>query len=133
MYVIVLLLYTLYHPQHQNLFSSSYAYSGTPFPILPCPYYYFFPCMSVCFYLVWFIHLFCFISFLYSTYELNHKEFFFIWLISLSIVPSRSICVANGKILPFWWLSSIPLCVHVCVCLYTYTTSSLSIHSLMGT
>ena len=42
--------------------------------------------------------------------------------------PLRSIhVVKNGQISSFLWLSSIPLCVYVCV----YTTFSLPIHPLM--
>ena len=47
---------------------------------------------------------------------------FSIWLISLSIMPSKSIhFAANGKISFFLWINSIPwsLCVCVCVCVYT--------------
>ena len=51
---------------------------------------------------------------------------FSVWLISLSIMPIRSIHVAaKGKTSFFLWLSSIPF--------YIYTTSSLSIHLLMDT
>jgi len=52
--------------------------------------------------------------------------FVFVWLISLSMITSRSIHVpaADGIISLFLWLSSIPLyvcvCVCVCVCIYIY-------------
>ena len=60
---------------------------------------------------------------------LNHREdqylSFFVWLILLSIIPSRFFHVlANGKISFFLGMSSIPL--------YRYTTS-LSIHPSVGT
>ena len=59
--------------------------------------------------------------FLDSTYKWNHMVFVFLWLISLSIVHSRSThIVANGKISCFLWLSNIPLCIYVCVCIYTH-------------
>ena len=63
--------------------------------------------------------LLCFV-FWNSTYEWNHMIFAFVWLISLRIIPSRSIhIVANGRISFFLWLSSIPLCL---------CTTSLSNH-----
>ena len=38
----------------------------------------------------------------------------FVWLTSLSMIISRSFCVAsNGIISSFLWLSSIPLNIHV--------------------
>ena len=53
--------------------------------------------------------------------EITQYLFFSVWLISLSIIPSRSIyAVANGKISFFLWLNNIPL--------YICATSSLSIH-----
>ena len=67
-----------------------------------------------------FVHLF---SVLKSSYECSHI-FVFLWLISLSIIPSSSIhIVANGKIL----FSDCPVifhfvcvCVCVCVCMHIY-------------
>lgn len=48
-------------------------------------------------FLFWLIHLFIFED---STYKWNHTDFVFFWLISLSIIASRSIHVStNGKIL----------------------------------
>ena len=44
-----------------------------------------------------------FVLFLDSTYKWDHMVFVFIWLISLSIMPSRLVhVVANGKILFFF-------------------------------
>ena len=64
--------------------------------------------------------LFLFISFLCSTYEWNHMVFVFLWLISLNVIPSRSIHVTpNGKISSLLWLNNIPVCVCVCVCICT--------------
>ena len=52
---------------------------------------------------------------------------FFVWLISVSLIPSRFIHgVANGKIFFFVWLDNIPLCV--CMC----TTPSLSVEGHLG-
>lgn len=54
----------------------------------------------------------------------------FVWLISLSLVPSGSIyIVANGRISFFFflWLCGILLCIYICA------TSSLSIHPSMDT
>ena len=73
-----------------------------------------------------FLFLLCLFIFLESTYKWNHTVLSFsVRLISLSMVPSRSILViTNGKI-SFFFMANIPLCM--------YTTSSLSIHLLMGT
>ena len=69
---------------------------------------------------------FVFFCFFHSTYKWNHIVFVFLWVISLSIIPSKFIhVVANGKISFFLWLSSIPL--------YICTTAPLSTHLLMGT
>ena len=64
--------------------------------------------VSTCLFFIWFglfiyfLSVCLFISFLYSPYELNHMVFVFIWLISLSIIPLRSIhVVTDGKILSF--------------------------------
>ena len=62
------------------------------------------------------------------------RFYIFLWLISLSIMPPRSIhVVTNSKTSFFFFLflqlSNIPLCVYVYIC----TTSSLSIHPLMDT
>ena len=77
--------------------------------------------------------LLCLFSFFFRFYTyMKPWRHVFLWLISLSMILSRSICVvANGKILfiLFLWLSNIPVCVCVCV----YTISFLSIHLLMGT
>ena len=52
-------------------------------------------------------------SFLHSTCKWEHTVFVFVCLISLIIMPSRSIhVVANGMISSLLWLSSIPLCSH---------------------
>ena len=50
----------------------------------------------ICFCFIIFVHLACFSDF---TYKWNHMIFVFLWFISLSIIPSRSIhVVTNGKI-----------------------------------
>lgn len=50
--------------------------------------------------------------------------FVFLWLTSLNIIPSSSLCVvADASVHSFWPLSNIPLCLHA--------TSSLSIHQLV--
>jgi len=54
---------------------------------------------------------------------------FSVWLTSLSLMPSRSIHVPNGKISLFLWLSNTPVCVCVCVCVWIF---SLSIHGHLG-
>ena len=60
---------------------------------------------------------------------------FFVWLISLSIIFSKSIHIAsNGRISFFLCLSNILLCVYIniniYIYIYIYTTSSLSTHML---
>ena len=66
--------------------------------------------------------------------------FFPVWLISLSIAPSRSIHAAtNGKISYFLWLSNISLCVcvsiyiyiYICMCVCIYIYHIFFIHSSM--
>ena len=72
----------------------------------------------VCFCFVTFVHLFCFLD---SVYKWNHTVFVFLWLISLNIIPSRSIdVVANGKdfILFCGWV--IFHCVHTPHLLYPF-------------
>ena len=69
---------------------------------------------------VLFVHLF---GILDSTYEWNHMVFVFLWFISLSIIPSRSIhVVINGKISFFSWLK--------CVCVWE--RDILFIHSFIN-
>ena len=51
-------------------------------------------------------------------------RFVFLWLISLSIMPSKpSMLVQMGIFHSFLWVSSIPLCACtcVCVCIYIYS------------
>ena len=60
-----------------------------------------------------------------STYKWYHMMFVCLWLISLSMITSRSTHVAaNGIISCFLWLSNIPLCI---------CTTSLSIPLSMDT
>ena len=77
--------------------------------------------LFIYFVFVWFVHLFCF-CFMYSTYEWNHVVFIFVWLISLSIIPSRSICVPQvARFLLFFMAekySIMCVCVCVCVCVW---------------
>ena len=113
--------YTL-HP-HDIYFITGSLYLLTPFthfahplpPPLPLATTHLF-CVSVS--LVW-------VLVVNSTYKRDHTVFVFLWLISLSIMPSRSIHVARvGKISFFLWLNNIPLwcvCVCVCVCVCTHT------------
>ena len=73
--------------------------------------------------------LYSFIFFIFYIPNISENIQYFsfsVWLTSLSIIPSRSICVAaNVKTFLFLWLSSIPLCV--------YITSYLSIYLLLET
>ena len=96
-----------------------------------------------------FVHLFCFLD---STHKwMIWYLSLYVWLISLSIIPFRSIhVVTNGKISFFFYVWVYPIvcmyeymyvCKCVCVCVYkcththththTHTISSLSIHPLM--
>ena len=122
-----------------------------PFLLPACPYPYPLVKLLLCslyqhvyFCLVCFIHLFWFFC-LFFIFHIGVKSYsVFVWLISFSIIPSRSIhFVTNGKISTFLRLSSIPLCMYVCiyiyicvcVCVYVYihTTPFLSIYLLMDT
>ena len=61
------------------------------------------------FFNVCFVHLLWFLD---SDIKWNHVVFVFLWLISLSIIPSRFIhAVANGKISFLLWLSNIFHCI----------------------
>ena len=52
------------------------------------------------------------LSFLATTYKWDGTVRVFLWLISFSIMPSRSIhIVANGRV-SFLWLNSVPLYIH---------------------
>ena len=62
----------------------------------------------------------CFV--LDSTYKWNHAVF-----------QGPSMLLQMARFHSFLWLNNIPLCVCVCVCVCVCITSSLSIHSLMGT
>ena len=45
----------------------------------------------------------------------------FVWLISLSIISSRTITLLEMAALHYFlWVNNIPLCVCVCVCVYTH-------------
>ena len=66
-----------------------------------------------------------FVYFSDSTYRWNGTVFVFLWFISSSIIPCRSIHVlTNGNISFLLWLSNIPSCIR--------TTSSLSIYGYIG-
>ena len=92
------------------------------------------PCVYV-FVFVWFFHWLCFGLFI--AFFIPHRSEVIqylsasVWIISLSITPSRSIhVVANGKISSFVRLSSIPLYVYLCVCTQPYLFSFF-IHSFV--
>ena len=83
-----------------------------------CIYY----CVSVFFFFFILVHLFLFFKIPHISKSIKYLSFF-IWFISLSIIPSRSIhVVANGKISFFLWIT-----------LYMYSRSSLCTHWLVGT
>ena len=68
-----------------------------------------------------------FICFLDSTYKWKCTVFIFLWLISLSIIPSRSIhIIANDKLVFFFYgwviflFISLPLCISLSHFLYSF-------------
>ena len=66
--------------------------------------------------------------FLDSTYEWNHMVFFFFWLISLSIISSRSIhVVTNGKMSSFF-VANIPLYMY---CFFIHLSKHSSIFNFL--
>lgn len=87
---------------------------------LPSTNHYTVLCISVsmCLFLFsLFIYFENFVFFFNSTFECNQMVFVFFWL---SITPSSSIhVVANGESSSFLWLSSISLCVYVCMYVHT--------------
>ena len=59
-------------------------------------------------------HLFCFLD---STYMWDHMVFFFLWLISLNIIPSNpSMSSQTARFLSYGWVIIQCVCVCVCVC-----------------
>ena len=90
------------------LFFTHFVHPLTPFPLATINLFSTFMGLILIF-----ICLFSCFVFLDFTYEQNHMVFILIWLIPLSIIPSKSVhIVTNGKISrshPFLWLSNIPL------------------------
>ena len=88
---------------------------------------------------------FCFLLFviLDYTYKWHHTVFVFLWLISLSIMPSKSIHVVTNDRISSLIMAELHIClcvyacvyVYVCAHMYTYyyiyTTTFLSIHLLI--
>ena len=66
----------------------------------------------LCFCLVMFVDLLCFLS---STYKLNHMVFVFLSLISISIILSKSIHVVTNGNISFFFMTNILLYIYVCV------------------
>ena len=83
----------------------------------------------VCSLYLLFCFLFCYVGSLVlvfrSPFKWNHIEFVFLWLISLRIIPFRSIhVVVNHKISHFLWLSNISLYIsHMFIFLEILCTS----------
>ena len=93
------------------------------------------PLVTTCFFSVSTI-LFCFLIFfllfciLDSTYKWNPTVFAFLWLISLSIIPSWSIhFVTNDKILYYWVIFH---CVHIYVYIHACKPHLLTHSSIDG-
>ena len=87
--------------------------------------------------LINYFEFYFFFFLIHSTYKWNHLVCFFLWLISLSIIPSRVFHVLkNDKISFFLYMSNIPLWVlhththtHTHTHAHTHThTHTLSIH-----
>ena len=97
---------------------------GSPISFLPDPFPFGQPPISSLYllvlpYFVKFLLLYCCLE---STWKWNHMVFIFLWLISLTIIPLRSICVVRNSKISFFFMVNIPL-----------TTSSLSIHLSIDT
>lgn len=128
---ILLLIYTLQCAHHQKHFHHLSPYSWTPFshlcnthptPFLLVPITLF--SISTCLFLFGlFIYcgLYFFVFYIAQMSEIMCYLSLTTWVISLSIICSRSIhAVTSGKVSYFLWLSSVPLCIKI------YLTSSLS-------
>ena len=119
---------TLLHAHHQKFIFhlSTYTWPSLIISLPPGPFWWPVTCYL---YLRVFLLGLAIYSFLYSTYGWNHGMFVFsAWLISLRMIPSRSIhAVANSKISSVLWLTFPHMYT------YHYATSSLSTHLLMGT
>ena len=103
----ILLAYFIYNSLYLLISSSSLV--SLTFALATGNHYFFSLYLWVCLFFVIFTSL---LYFLGSTCKWYHTVVVFLWLISLSIIPAKSINVAsNGKILFFLWLSNIPLCV----------------------
>ena len=97
---------------------------GSPISFLPDPFPFGQPPISSLYllvlpYFVKFLLLYCCLE---STWKWNHMVFIFLWLISLTIIPLRSICVVRNSKISFFFMVNIPL-----------TTSSISIHLSIDT
>ena len=80
---------------------------------------------------VFLFRFYLFVLVLGSTYMWNNTLFGFLWLISLSIIPSRSMhVVAKGKISFFLWLSHIHVCMCVCECVCVCVSDILTHSSI---
>ena len=66
------------------------------------------PCF-LCIYKIGFLFSFAIVVLLDPTYEWDSMVFVFLWLILLSLMTSRSICVAMGRFRYFVWLNNILL------------------------
>ena len=64
--------------------------------------------------------------FLDSTHKQYRVILVSVWLISLSMIISRSIYIAANGMISFPWLSNIPLCIYVCVNHTFFIHSSIS-------
>ena len=122
---VFLLLYKLMClPTNCNHSADPFIHSvPVPSPLLTTTLFSVSLCLCVCLCLVYSFIL-RILFFFNSTFECNQMVFVFFWL---SVSPSSSIHVAaNGKSSSFLWLSSISLCMFVCMC-----TNNIFIHLLI--
>ena len=101
-------LYSLWcnlHP-HDNSVTTN-MYFSNPQPFLPTHQ----PIRQLpkCFLYLWvyfclLVHLFCFLD---SIYKWNHPAFVFLWLVSLSTIPSMSIDVVAGNKISFFVVADL--------------------------
>ena len=110
----------------QSFFPTSYLLplaALNPFSVSISPFFFFF-------FFFWF----------YIYNEILQYLHFSMWLISLRMMHSRSICVVINRISCFLWPNNILLCVCVCVCVCVFMfvhicthTFSLSLHLSVNT
>ena len=125
--IIFLFPYTLQCAHHQN-FSIYHPRVDALYPFHPPPLVTTtLSSTSTYFCLVWFIHL----SLLLVFYSLHMSETiwylsFSVWLISLNLIPSRSIhVIPNGKISKDVCIFNFGVCVYIYIYIYIYIYNAI--------